>query len=84
MLDKPPLNSKAQKALHALLLVVLKLIDYFGPDNWPVSELENKLGAVAGTAHKALKASIDQAFGAALCVGDAAVETIRCAQCGSP
>jgi hypothetical protein len=42
--------------------VVLKLIDYFGPDNWPLTELEKHLGPVCSTANnKVLKASIEQA-----------------------
>lgn len=53
-------NPKKQKVLNIIMQIILKLIDSFGPENWPVKELEELLNLAKGVQNKALKTNITQ------------------------
>lgn len=53
-------GAKRQKSFNVVLLVILKLIDAFGPENWPCKEIEALITPEADTHNKPLKANIQQ------------------------
>jgi len=55
-------KAKKLKTLNVILLVMLKLIDSFGPDNWPLKEIEDIITPEVNTNNKALKQNIQQVF----------------------
>jgi len=53
-------GAKRQKSFNVVLTIILKLIDSFGPDNWPYKDIEALITPEADTNHKPLKANIQQ------------------------
>lgn len=53
-------NSKQKQVMNVITQIILKLIDSFGPDNWPAKEMEELLNSGSATHNKALKTNIQQ------------------------
>lgn len=55
-------NPKQKQILNVILQIILKLIDSFGPDGWPIQEIEELLKVASSTNNKALQTNIQQVF----------------------